>query len=170
MRENASRITESRTHTKDGTPWPVLGSNITPIIVERERSTCFEKRDTDVSSMVWIYLYEKQGREERTQLRSELKQEALLRDNPVFDKRVQPNDKVEDSNETRIVLLARKYASSQFSPEESARLDILTEKVQRLMPSVTDDDLAKMQKLSSRLDDISAVNNAIRRKYGLEKD
>ena len=168
MMENMKSVGESSTNTKSAPPLPVIGSNITPITEEGLKSHFGGQKDTQVSYTVW-FSYPSQGQKESTRLNSDLQQEIPIINQTMLDE-TQSHNEIEITKETRIALLARKYAENQFSLEESARLDILTEKVRRLIPSITDKDREKMEDLNSRLTTISTVNNEIRRKYRLEKD
>ena len=188
MNENTESAAETSINSKDGFQWQDVGFDVTPI--ERYKLGSFVQNDTPVLSSEYDYFYDQSSLEEGTKLNSE-HQDEVLSNYVVFDVVAKPSytedkqleldsaqkvyeqekrQKVKDISERRIVLLARKYASSQFSPEESARLDILNEMIQRIMPSVTDGDIRKMEDLSSRLEKISNANIEIRKKYGLDND
>ena len=47
------------------------------------------------------------------------------------------HDPLEKANRDRVTLLSRQYAAKDFSEEERARLEIVTERVRRLLPAVT---------------------------------
>lgn len=49
------------------------------------------------------------------------------------------------ANKSRITLLARKYASSSIKIEDQARLDILNERIQRLIPSVSEAEVSNLE-------------------------
>lgn len=54
----------------------------------------------------------------------------------------------------RLVLLARKYAQKRFPMEDEARLMLLTEKLRRMVPRVTEDDLDKLSEIASFLESL----------------
>jgi hypothetical protein len=55
-------------------------------------------------------------------------------------------DPVRKTNDARVALLARKYvAKEKFSDEDTARLAILTERVRRLLPAVTEGELEALE-------------------------
>jgi len=57
-------------------------------------------------------------------------------------------------NRTRLELLARLYVSKKLSPEEDARLAIVTEKVRRLIPRVTVEDFETLQGIAEESEQI----------------
>ncbi len=52
-------------------------------------------------------------------------------------------------NAERLEFLARKYAERDFSLEDDARLKILTERIRRLIPHVTEQDFERLEELAS---------------------
>ena len=169
MRNNLVSTTESMATACNAMAWSIIDPNITPITEEEPKSIFFSKEDTAVSSSLGAFFYKQQRVSDSTQLRPDLEIETSLENQRLFGAKEQAHNEIEKANETRIALLARKYASSQTTPEESARLNILTEKIQQLMPSITDEDVAIMENLSLRLEEASGINNEMRLKYGLGK-
>jgi hypothetical protein len=75
----------------------------------------------------------------------------------------QPEKPAERTYEDRVQLLARKYvAREKFSPEESARLAIVTERVRKLLPAVSAAEYEALEKSLEEANDISATNAALR--------
>ncbi|MEW8050339.1 MAG: hypothetical protein AB2776_20665 [Candidatus Thiodiazotropha endolucinida] len=58
----------------------------------------------------------------------------------------------EKTNQHRITLLSRKYARKSLSQEESARLNMLTERLRNLVPEITESEVAHMEHLSNVLE------------------
>ncbi len=71
------------------------------------------------------------------------------------------------TNEERIKLLARKYIK-KLSSEESARLEILCERVRRLFPRATLDDFKRLEEIGIELKDFEEENERIIGKYNLD--
>jgi len=71
------------------------------------------------------------------------------------------------TNEERIKLLARKYIK-KLSSEESARLEILCERVRRLFPRATLDDFKRLEEIGTELKDFEEENERIIGKYNLD--
>lgn len=74
------------------------------------------------------------------------------------------------ANESRLVLLARKYAQKRLSPEETARLEIVTERVRQLAPSVGASDFERVDAAIGRLQEIAAETTELRQKLGLSPE
>jgi len=70
----------------------------------------------------------------------------------------------EAANRTRLELLARLYVSKKLSPEEDARLAILTEKVRRLIPRVTAADFEQLEAIARESEAIRRENVERRRR------
>jgi hypothetical protein len=68
----------------------------------------------------------------------------------------------------RVTLLARKYVSGSLSPEADARLAIATERVRRLVPRVTADDVEALESILEDLDSISQRDAERRKRLGIE--
>ena len=76
-----------------------------------------------------------------------------------------PGPVAEMVNADRLTLLARKYAmSDKFSTEGDARLSILTERLRRLIPAVTEKEVEFLEEVAGELDRISESENEIRRR------
>lgn len=76
-------------------------------------------------------------------------------------------DEEQATNEERIKLLARKYIK-KLSNEESARLEILRERVRQLFPRATTDDFTKLEEIGVELKDLEEENKRIIEKYNLD--
>jgi hypothetical protein len=62
----------------------------------------------------------------------------------------------DSANKVRLALLARSYVAGQMSTEEEARLAIVTERVRRLIPRVTVED---MEALESIVQDVARIRD-----------
>jgi hypothetical protein len=69
-------------------------------------------------------------------------------------------------NRTRLELLARQYVN-KLSPEEDARLSIVTERVRRLIPRVTVEDFETLERIAERLQRIGSDDSDRRNRLGL---
>lgn len=67
-------------------------------------------------------------------------------------------------NEKRVALLARKYVHSRLSPEEQARLAIVTERIRTLLPRISVDELENIEKLASRTKELDDYDMEVRKK------
>lgn len=102
---------------------------------------------------------------ERTPLHAEY--ELLITDsefllNEEDAETLNPNN---DVNEHRITLLARKYANKHMLPEDTARLDILTQKLRNTMPSITEGDFEIMESLIKKIDSVTKLNERLQERY-----
>jgi len=73
----------------------------------------------------------------------------------------------EEVNRERIELLARKHTAEDLSSEDEKHLEVLTERVRRLVPQVTEQDWQAVEDISARLGDIEDRTRRIRTKYSL---
>jgi hypothetical protein len=74
------------------------------------------------------------------------------------------------ANAARVTLLARKYvAKNGFSPEEEARLAIVTERVRQLVPAVTVREVEALEQLFLTLKKVEQSDNEVRDVLGLPK-
>lgn len=73
----------------------------------------------------------------------------------------------EIANRDRLELLARAYVAGKLSPEEDARLAIVTERVRRLIPRVTAEDFEQLQLMAEELGRIETEDNQRRHRLGL---
>jgi hypothetical protein len=71
-------------------------------------------------------------------------------------------------NRTRLELLARQYVSGELSPEEEARLAIVSERVRRLIPRVTTEDFEMLERILEDANQIEAEDIERRRRLGIE--
>jgi hypothetical protein len=76
------------------------------------------------------------------------------------------DDPIIRAGEARVALLARKYASISTT-EDDARFQILTQRLGRLSPRVTPEDLNSLSTMVGRLEEMSADLDEIRGKFGL---
>jgi len=72
---------------------------------------------------------------------------------------------IEDVNEQRITLLARKYADKDMSIEDAARLEILTQKFRNVMPAITEVDIEIMESFSNQLKQGFELSERLKEKY-----
>jgi hypothetical protein len=75
---------------------------------------------------------------------------------------------VEAENWTRLELLAREFVDGQLSTEEQARLAIVSERVRRLIPSVTAEDFEALETMIEDVRRIEAEDIERRRRLGIE--
>jgi hypothetical protein len=73
----------------------------------------------------------------------------------------------EAANRTRLELLARQYVAKQLSPEEEARLEIVAQRVRRLIPRVTAADLESLETIAQESSAIHRRNEDRRRRLGM---
>lgn len=71
----------------------------------------------------------------------------------------------DDMNANRITLLARKYAMSNMPPEDSARLDILTQRLRNMTSGVTEQDLTIMDDVTKQIDSANKLISRIQNDY-----
>lgn len=76
------------------------------------------------------------------------------------------DDPVIRARDARVALLARKYESISTT-EDDARLQILTQRLRRLSPRVTPEDLNRLSTMVGELEETSADLDEIRGKFGL---
>jgi hypothetical protein len=77
----------------------------------------------------------------------------------------------EKVNRDRLVFLSRKYASREFSTESQARLEILRERVRHLIPRITADDFAELERTVADLGAIRATDRGLEEEINkLERD
>lgn len=76
-------------------------------------------------------------------------------------------DALTKASEARITLLVRQYEGVK-SREESARLAILTQRIRRLSPRVTADELDAVSEMVDQAEDIAMRIAAVREKFGLK--
>ena len=83
------------------------------------------------------------------------------------DEDVGLEDESEMANSERLELLARRYADQKFSPEEGARLAVVTARIRRLIPRVTETDLENLAVVAEEVHEVSArVSTITRRRSG----
>jgi hypothetical protein len=70
-------------------------------------------------------------------------------------------------NRSRLELLARHYVTKKLSPEEDARLAIVTEKIRKLIPRVTIEDFEKLHAVAQESETIRLKNEERRRRLAI---
>lgn len=73
----------------------------------------------------------------------------------------------DDENTRRLKLLARKYARKGLTSEEQARLEIVSERVRRLIPRVTAEDFERLEALAEEVRHLRELDEEVRHKMGL---
>ena len=68
----------------------------------------------------------------------------------------------EEVSSDRLKLLARKYARKDFSKEDEARLVMVTERLRHLVPRVTVDDFAVLEKMATRIREMEKEDDEVR--------
>ena len=76
-------------------------------------------------------------------------------------------DALSKASQARVTLLVRQYEGVK-SREESARLAILTERIRRLSPRVTADEIDAVSEMVGQAEDIAGRLAAVREKFGLK--
>lgn len=71
-------------------------------------------------------------------------------------------------NEERLKLLSRKYVKKELNREEYTRLEILREKVRKLLPRVTTEDFERLEIVGKELEEFKEENKRIREEYNLD--
>jgi len=81
------------------------------------------------------------------------------------------HDQFEKANSDRIALLARKYVAKErrFGDEEGARLAILTERVRRLLPSVTAREYEVLEGALKDAAEVMEADEEMRRRLNLKR-
>lgn len=72
-----------------------------------------------------------------------------------------------DERDLRLRLLATKYGRSGFSREDQARLEILNERLRRVMLRVSEEDVAVLEETAQQLEDSRDLRRQLEEKYGL---
>jgi hypothetical protein len=80
--------------------------------------------------------------------------------------RGQEDDDVLKARDARLALLARKYEGAA-SVEDTARLQILTERLRKLSPRVTEKDVEQVAEMVADAEGIAARLAAVKEKFGL---
>jgi hypothetical protein len=73
----------------------------------------------------------------------------------------------EVTNRSRLELLARHYVTKKLSPEEDARLAIVTEKIRKLIPRVTIEDFERLHAIAQESEAIRVKNEERRRRLAI---
>jgi hypothetical protein len=96
-------------------------------------------------------------------------QAIRTRGNAASDQPLAWNDRsdAESANKVRLALLARSYVAGQMSTEEEARLAIVTERVRRLIPRVTAEDMEALEGIAQDVARIRANDSARRQRLGI---
>ena len=74
---------------------------------------------------------------------------------------------IDQVNQERIRLLAKKFGRKGFSVEDEARLEALTNSVRLLLPQATQGEWQFLEDVNRRLDEVQERTERIRQKYGL---
>jgi len=74
----------------------------------------------------------------------------------------------EVANRTRLELLARQYVAGQLSTEGEARLAIVSERVRRLIPRVTEEDFQALEQIFEETERIGLADVERRRRLGID--
>jgi hypothetical protein len=80
---------------------------------------------------------------------------------------VDQEDEDEVANRTRLELLARLYVNKKLSAEENARLEIVKEKVRRLIPRVTVEDFETLGEIAQDAETVRKRIAERRRRLGI---
>jgi len=127
-------------------PRPFTIADTTPFVSYRE-SLPFHQKRTDIS----------------------LTADDLVsdRDRPAADEASQQgNDEISRARDARLTLLERKYDGSA-SPEDVARFQLLTERIRKLMPRVTQQDFDTLNEMVESAESIAGTLASIRNEFGI---
>jgi hypothetical protein len=124
----------------------------------------FEKKFTSFEETLFIGFQEEVPRLERQTDSTPTAEE--LRAGSAAGKRGQDDDEILKARDVRLALLARKYEGAA-SVEDTARLQILTERLRKLSPRVTDRDVEQVAEMVADAEAISARMAAVKEKFGL---
>jgi len=69
----------------------------------------------------------------------------------------------------RIVMLARRAAARMYSPEDDARYELATERLRRLVPRVTAEEMDRLAEMATETRKILDENAELRRELGLDE-
>ncbi len=72
------------------------------------------------------------------------------------------DDRVYISNTHRITLLSRQYADNSLSTEDKARLEILNKRIENLIPSVSEQEIAHVEQIIGQLQKIEQADAELR--------
>ena len=89
-------------------------------------------------------------------------------DNPETSEANQEESETDATNRVRIELLARQYESKKLSSEQEARLAILTQRMHRLAPRVTEKDFRALEEIMVNLKKLNQENIETRRKLQID--
>ncbi len=67
----------------------------------------------------------------------------------------------------RLRLLARKYGQRDFSREDQARLEILNQRLRRVIVRVSEDDVVGLEETAQQLEDSRNLRKQLEEKYGI---
>lgn len=98
----------------------------------------------------------------RTPIESETLSEAA-EESATLDEEPAVESEAELANTDRLKLLARKYALRSLSPEDAARLEIVTERVRYLIPRVTASDFEALERIHRELEEIGTETKQTRK-------
>lgn len=140
-------------------------ANLTPVL-EKTKETKFAREDVS-AALMYESIFDYQEHHERTPLHTE--NESLVKGGytpaPENTNDIKKLNPIDNLNENRLTLLARKYATKDMLPEDIARLNIITQRLRNLMPAITEKDLEVMESLKSKLDHANMISEQLLEKY-----
>ena len=160
MIPSAADVTEVRQYRQGSA---VRETIVTPVLEKNTGTT--RVRDDISATLKHEGIFDFQGNYERTPLQTET--ESLIADNEFLlnEENIEAFKPASDVSEHRITLLARKYANKYMLPEDAARLDILTQRLRNVTPSITEKDLEIMEGLNKQLKSANRLNDRLQEKY-----
>ena len=160
MIPRAANVTEVRQYRQGSA---VRETVVTPVL---EKNTRNAKVRDDISATLRHHdIFGFQGADERTPLQAEREFLIVETEFPLTEEEIETFNPVSDVNEDRITLLARKYANKHMLPEDSARLNILTQRLRNTLPGITERDLEIMEGLNKQLESANRLNDRLQEKY-----
>jgi hypothetical protein len=74
---------------------------------------------------------------------------------------------IDNVNAERIELLIRRYVCGQLSTEEEVRLEIVAERIRRLMPKVSAENFEELEAIITEINEIGDADDQLRQELGL---
>jgi len=91
---------------------------------------------------------------------------GILKTEDANSKEILDYNKINNDRNDRIELI-KKYFKSNLSPEESTRLEILTEELNKLNPPITSKHIDKLEKITKKAKELKKLDDIITKKYDL---
>jgi len=158
MNPSTAYVTETRPEKRDNVDVKI----VTPVTEESSRQLIDRQDISATLECTSIFDFQQN---DSTQLYSEY--QGLEDENEYLHdaENIELFNPIENANEQRITLLARKFADKDMSPEEAARLEILTQRFRNVMPAITEKDVEIMENFSKQLERGLELSERLHKKY-----